>query len=271
MTESLLVSRDAGVLALTINRPARGNSLDPATIDAMRAEIEPLQADGGPVRAVLLSSTGKHFCTGADISGAREGGAGGSEGRPDGPVGHVLRSVSATANRLIRAVWDCPLPTVAVLTGRTSGLGLHLALTCDVTVAASSATFAEPFSDRGFNVDSGGSWLLPRFAGLTRAKRLLYTSEVIDAHTALDWGLVSEVRADDEVLEAAHAAARGLAARPTLAIAAMKRLLHRGLTGRLEDAMHDELLEVELTIRSDDFKEGISAFLDKRDPEFRGR
>lgn len=263
---SLLRRQDGGVLVLTIDRPERGNSLDRDTVLELVDAIGPLEADGGEVRAVLLRSEGKHFCTGADLTSA---GARGEADRP--PVGHVLRSVSSGVNRLVEAVWDCPLPVVAELTGRTSGFGLHLALACDVTVAAASATFAEPFSDRGFNVDSGGSWFLPRFVGLTRAKRLLYTSEPIDAPTALEWGLVAEVVADDEVVTRAAAVAAELAGRPTLAIAATKRLLHRSLTAELDDAMLAELLEVELSIRSDDFKEGMKAFAERREPEFRGR
>jgi 2-(1,2-epoxy-1,2-dihydrophenyl)acetyl-CoA isomerase len=225
--------------------------------------LDGLAADPGAVRAVLLRSEGKHFCTGADIDGR-----GGGE-RPS--VGHMIRSLGDGPHRLISALWNCRLPVVAELTGRSSGLGLHVALACDVTVAARSATFSEPFSDRGFNVDSGGSWLVPRFVGLSRAKQMLYLAEPVDAETALAWGLVTEVAADDDVATRAKALAVRLSTRPTFTIGTIKHLLHKHLTGSLADALDDEAAAIELTIRSDDFKEGMRAFVDKRDPDFSGR
>ncbi len=162
----VLQNLDAGVLTLTINRPDRGNAIDAATGALLIEAFDDLTSDPGEVRAVLLRSEGKHFCTGADISSA--GDRPRSDAKP--AVGHMIRSLGRGPHRLIETVFTCPVPIVAELTGRTSGMGLHLALCCDVTLAAASATFAEPFAQRGFNVDSGGSWLLPRFIGLTRAK-----------------------------------------------------------------------------------------------------
>ncbi len=174
---------------MSIDRPERGNALDGVTIDALLGVLGDLATDPGEVRAVVLRGEGRHFCTGADIGGGGDGGARAS-------IGHIARGLSTGPHLLVQRLWDCRLPVVVELTGRTSGLGLHVALTGDWTVAGESATFAEPFSDRGFNVDSGGSWLLPRLVGLTRAKRMLYTAEVVDAATAIEWGLVSQVVAD---------------------------------------------------------------------------
>jgi 2-(1,2-epoxy-1,2-dihydrophenyl)acetyl-CoA isomerase len=260
---TLLVEQREGVLTLTINRPDRGNALDGPTVDALIAVLEGLAAEPGEARAVLLRSEGRHFCTGADI-----GGAGGGK---RGAIGHMVRALGRGPHRMIELLWDCRLPVVAELTGRSSGLGLHVALTADVTVAAESATFAEPFADRGFSVDSGGSWLLPRMVGLTRAKRMLYTAEVVDAPTALEWGLVSEVVPDALVVTRAHGAAATLARQATFALGVTKGLLHRHLQDDLGAALRTESEAVELTIRSDDFKEGIRAFGEKRPPEFTGR
>lgn len=267
VASSLLHDRDGGLLTLTLNRAERGNAIDHATGAALIAAFESLAADPGDVRAVLLRSDGKHFCTGADIGGAGDRPAGG--GKPT--VGHMVRSLAQGPHRVIEAVFNCPLPVVAELTGRTSGMGLHLALACDVTVAAASATFAEPFAQRGFNVDSGGSWLLPRFVGLTRAKQLLYTGEPIDATTAEAWGLVAEVVADDAVQERARARAVALAGGATFALSTMKRLLHEGLSSDLSSSLRREAAGIELTIRSEDFKEGMRAFGEKRPPDFTGR
>jgi len=263
----LLHQRDGGVLTLTINRPSRGNAIDNETAALLIAAIDDLTAEPGDVRSVLLRSEGKHFCTGADISAAGDRPA--ADAKP--AVGHMVRSLGRGPHRLIETVWSCPIPIVAELTGRTSGMGLHLALCCDITVAAESATFAEPFAQRGFNVDSGGSWLLPRFVGLTRAKQLLYRGEPIDARTAEAWGLVTQVVADADVVGFARGAADDLATGATLAIGTMKQLLHDNLSRDLRAAMRAEASGIELTIRSDDFKEGMRAFGEKRPPEFTGR
>jgi 2-(1,2-epoxy-1,2-dihydrophenyl)acetyl-CoA isomerase len=269
MTESspLLSDLDGGVLTLTINRPDRGNAIDSATAALLIETFDDLTADPGEVRAVLLRSEGKHFCTGADISSA--GDRPRSDAKPT--VGHMVRSLGRGPHRLIETVFGCPIPVVAELTGRTSGMGLHLALCCDITVAAASATFAEPFAQRGFNVDSGGSWLLPRFVGLTRAKQLLYRGDPIDAATAFEWGLVTLVVDDADVEGHARAAANELATGATVAIGTMKQLLHDNLTRDLRSALHAEASGIELTIRSEDFKEGMRAFGEKRPPRFTGR
>jgi 2-(1,2-epoxy-1,2-dihydrophenyl)acetyl-CoA isomerase len=260
---TLIAEQVTGVLTLTINRPERGNALDGPTVDLFIDVLQDLAADPGEVRAVLLRSEGRHFCTGADIGGAGSG--------KRGAIGHMVRALGRGPHRMVELLWDCRLPVVAELTGRSSGLGLHVALTADVTVAAESATFAEPFADRGFSVDSGGSWLLPRMVGLTRAKRMLYTSEVVDAPTALEWGLVSEVVPDAMVVTRAQGVAATLARQATFALGVTKGLLHRHLQDDLGAALRSESEAVELTIRSDDFKEGIRAFGEKRPPGFTGR
>lgn len=264
---SLLRDLAEGVLTLTINRPERGNAIDGATAALLIEAFDDLTTDPGEVRAVLLRSEGKHFCTGADITSA--GDRPRSDAKPT--VGHMVRSLGRGPHRLIETVFGCPIPVVAELTGRTSGMGLHLALACDVTVAGNSATFAEPFAQRGFNVDSGGSWLLPRFVGLTRAKQLLYRAEPIDALTAEAWGLVTQVVDDGDVEGVARRAATELAAGATVAIGVMKQLLHDSLTRDLHDALAAEASGIELTIRSEDFKEGMRAFAEKRRPDFTGR
>lgn len=266
---SVLVEREEGVLTLSINRPERGNALDDDAIRRLIEALSAVTAEPGDVRAVVLRSEGKHFCTGADIGGTPRNTEGAAGSRPT--VGHMVRSLAAGPHRLVQVLWDCPLPVVAELTGRTSGLGLHVALACDVTIAAASASFAEPFGDRGFNVDSGGSWLLSRFVGLTRAKRMLYSAEPVDAATAVEWGLVAEVVHDDELPARVRAVAGDLAGRATFALSSMKTLLHRGLDGTLGEALEREAAAIELSIRSDDFKEGMRAFAERRPPRFSGR
>lgn len=262
-SESAITAEHHGsVLTITLNRPTRGNAL--RGDDAVRlAELIDQTSAETDTRAVLLRAEGKHFCTGADIGGA---------GRNDTPVnGHMVRSLARNHHRVIASVFTCRVPVVAAVQGAAMGFGLHLALAADLVVAGQRATFAEPFTERGFNVDSGGSWLLPRLVGLSRAKQMLYLAQPIDSATALSWGLISEVVEDDQVQAEGRKLAEALADRPTQAVAATKQLLHDGLGSDLHHALHAESMAVELTVRSRDFKEGMKAFMEKRPPKFTGR
>jgi 2-(1,2-epoxy-1,2-dihydrophenyl)acetyl-CoA isomerase len=261
--EGLRVEVRDEVLVVTFDRPERANALAVPQVQALLTIVRQQAAGEGP-RALLLRATGRHFCAGADLSGNR-----GTGGKP--VTGHMVRSLAAGPHALVAALWDCPVPVVAAVKGRTVGLGLHIALTADVVVAAASASFSEPFGDRGFSVDSGGSWLLPRRVGLTRASALVLAGAVIDAPTAEAWGIVTEIQADDDLDDEAWAAACRLARGPTLALSQSKRLLRRHLSTELGAALAEEALAVELCLRSDDFKEGMRAFVEKRAPEFRGR
>jgi 2-(1,2-epoxy-1,2-dihydrophenyl)acetyl-CoA isomerase len=259
------VRRDGALLIVTIDHQDVGNALSRSGAAEMAAVFDEVSSSDVATRAVLLRAAGRQFCTGADLSGERPGTA------SERPVnGHMVRGLAASHHRLVGAVFHCRVPVVAAVQGVAAGAGLHLALAADVLVAGERATFHDPFTERGFSVDSGGSWLLPRVVGLHRAKRFLYLAERLDAATALEWGLVSEVVADDDLAAVAMARAELLASRPTQALAATKRLLHDGLGSDLDQAMHAESMAVELTLRSNDFKEGMTAFAAKRPPQFTG-
>jgi 2-(1,2-epoxy-1,2-dihydrophenyl)acetyl-CoA isomerase len=256
------VERDGGVALITLDNAARGSSVSRTAASGLADALDEISFGTGDVRAVLLRSAGRHFCTGADISGAR------TDTKPI--TGHMVRSLTAGHHRLIAAVFGCRVPVVAAVHGAAIGFGLHLALAADFIVAGRTARFQELFSERGFSVDSGGSWLLPRLVGLSRAKQLIYLGESLDVGTALSWGLVAEVVDDDELDTAARRRVDVLASLPTQAIAATKRLLHDNSGVDLERALHAEAMAVELTIRGNDFKEGMTAFVEKRPPEFTG-
>lgn len=258
------LTHDGPLLTVTLNRPKRGNALSGEDATFLADTFDRV-SNGTEARAVLVRAEGRHFCTGADISG------GGSAGRKDSPTnGHMVRSLATGHHRAIASVFSCRLPVVAAVQGAAVGFGLHLALACDLVVAADAATFTEPFTDRGFSVDSGGSWLLPRLIGLSRAKRMIYLAQPVDATAAEAWGLIAERTPDAELDGRATSLARELAARPTQAVAASKRLLHDGTGSDLHQALHAESMAVELTLRSRDFKEGMKAFVQKRPAEFTG-
>ena len=162
------------------------------------------------------------------------------------------------------------MPCVSAVQGKAIGLGLHLAVVCDFVIAARDAGFVEPFCKRGFSVDSGGSFLLPRLVGLRRARQMLLRGREVDAATALDWGLIDDVVDADGLDAAALALAEELAAGPTFSLGHTKNLLNSRAPDDLASALRAEADSVEATVRSADFKEGIRAFSEKRDPIFGG-
>ncbi len=260
--------REGAVLLVTLDHQERGNALSGEAAAELADVIDDASFGAGDVRGVLIQAAGKHFCTGADVSGRRE--RGGDHGGEKPISGHMIRSLASTHHRCVASVFNCRIPVVAAVQGSAQGFGLHLALAADFVVASEQASFKDPFTDRGFSVDSGGSWLLPRLVGLTRAKQFLYLAEPLDAATALAWGLIHQVVSHGAVATVARDLTDRLAAGPTQAIAATKRLLNESGGYDLEQAMHAESMAVELTIRTADFKEGMSAFFQKRPPDFTG-
>jgi 2-(1,2-epoxy-1,2-dihydrophenyl)acetyl-CoA isomerase len=252
----------AGILVLTLARAAKGNALRQQDTEDLITEMAAVDGGDG-IRAVLLRAEGRSFCAGADLITANA-----SKDKPR--VGHMVRSLQSGPHRLIEALWDCPVPTVSAVQGPALGLGLHLAVACDFVLASSSATFAEPFCKRGFSVDSGGSFLLPRLIGIRRARQMLLRGITLDAETAADWGLIDEVVDPASLDETAFALAAELAAGPTFSLGHTKDLLNRRAHGDLAGALRAEAGSVEATLRSADFKEGMRAFMERRDPVFTG-
>jgi 2-(1,2-epoxy-1,2-dihydrophenyl)acetyl-CoA isomerase len=253
---------EGGVLVLTLARADKGNALRQQDTEDLVTEVEAV--DGGDcVRAILLRAEGKNFCLGADLVAAN------SAKEKPGP-GHMVRSLQSGPHRLIAALWDCRVPTVCAVQGPAMGLGLHLAVVCDFVLATPDATFTEPFCKRGFSVDSGGSFLLPRLIGVRRARQMLLRGSTVSAENAACWGLIDEVVGQCSLDDAVSALAVELAAGPTFSLGHTKDLLNRRARGDLAGALRAEADAVEATIRSADFKEGLRSFVERRDPEFIG-
>lgn len=249
------------VLVLTLNRPAKANALRGQDCAEMLAQINTADG-GGDVRAVLIRAAGKHFCAGADLVSAN---APGEKPR----IGHMTRDLETGPHGLISAIWNCKVPTISAVHGRAMGLGLHIAVACDFTIASTDAAFIEPFCKRGFSVDSAGSYLLPQLVGLRRARQMLLRGVTVDAATAADWGLI-DAAVEPGALEAAGMdLATELSKGPTYSLSHTKRLLNEASEG-VDDALAREALSVEATVRSSDFKEGLRAFVERRDPDFTG-
>jgi len=257
-------STNDGVLRITLDRPSHKNSLVPASVRAMVEALEAAAADDS-LRAVLLDSSGPDFCTGADVVAANpEGGE-----RPR--VGNLQRRTAVQAHRLIEMITQIQLPVVCAVRGWAAGLGCQLALAADFAVASETATFWEPFVPRGFTPDGGASWLLPRLVGVARAKSLLLLGEKVSGAQAAEWGMIHGAVADGDLDEATGALVARLAQGPTVAIGLAKSCLHSALTLSLAEAMAKEALALELSSRSKDFREGLAAFKDRREPKYEGR
>lgn len=268
LDEELLVREDEGVLWLTLNRPEAGNSITPDQRDRL-IELLADASERAEVRVVVITGTGKQFCTGADLRASRPGPAR-PEGGPERLVGDVARSIRGGAQRLVSAVLDCEKPVIGAVNGTAAGIGAHLALACDLVLAADGARFIEVFVRRGLVPDGGGAWLLPRLVGVQRAKELVFFGDDVPAAEAQRIGLVNRVVPADELEKLAIEWASRLAAGPTRALSLAKGLLNRSLDSDRDTAFREEAAAQEINMGTHDGQEGVQAFVERRDPEFRG-
>jgi 2-(1,2-epoxy-1,2-dihydrophenyl)acetyl-CoA isomerase len=258
-----------GVCWITLNRPEAGNAITASMRNRMVEWLEEASADLA-VRAVVVTGTGeKGFCTGADLR-SQEPGPPRPEGAPDRPVGEAARLIRNGWQRMIAAVLDCEKPVIAAVNATAAGGGMHLALACDLVLAAEEASFISVFVRRGIAPDAGGAYLLPRLIGIQRAKELFFFGEELPAQEAARLGLVNRVVPRTELHALASEWAARLARGPTRAIAAAKYLTNRSLESDRAAAFWDEAVAQELVVGTDDCREGLRAFAERRQPTFRG-
>jgi 2-(1,2-epoxy-1,2-dihydrophenyl)acetyl-CoA isomerase len=266
---TLLRQVDGGTVWLTLNRPDVGNALTP---DQRNTLIDLLhEADlNAAVRAIVIASTGKHFCTGADLR-APQPQMEQTEPDVDPPPGTVMRVLADGAQRLVAAVLDCQKPVVAAVNGTAAGIGAHLALACDLVVASEEASFIEVFVRRGILPDGGGCYLLPRIIGMQRAKELVMLGDRLNAADAFTFGMVNRVVPAAELEATTAELATRLAEGPTIALGLAKRLLNRSLDVDRASAFFEESMAQELVTRSEDATEGVASYVERRPTSFRGR
>jgi 2-(1,2-epoxy-1,2-dihydrophenyl)acetyl-CoA isomerase len=264
-TEGLDVTLDGGVLHLRLDRPDKRNAISDEMQDALIGSVDAAGRDEA-VRVVLISGAGEHFCSGFDWV-TRNTGSG-----PDRPrVGSIQRRLPAQAHRLIPLLLTTQTPVVCRVQGWCAGIGLNIALAADFTVAADDTRFWMPFADRGFTPDSGATWLLPRRIGEVRAREMLLLARVVEANEARDWGMVHRIVPSAELDATVDDLVSQLASSATVAVGLTKWLINHGREIALHDHLHNEAFGLELSSRSEDFREGLAAFREKRDPEFDGR
>ena len=247
-----------GVARLTLNRPDRLNSF---TVE-MHEEVADALGDLGDARVLVLTGAGRGFCAGQDL---------GDRAVAPGQAVDLGESVEKRYNPLVKRLTSLPMPVIARVNGVAAGAGANIALACDVVIAAKSAKFIQSFANIGLIPDSGGTWVLPRLIGQARALGLALTGEPLPAEKAAEWGLIWKAVEDDQL----DAEVDGLAARfaqaPTLGLARIKTMIRESWGHSLDeelDLQRDAMRELGY---SDDYREGVAAFMEKRTPKFTGK
>jgi enoyl-CoA hydratase/carnithine racemase len=258
MTEVQLDDRDA-VRTITLDRPGSRNGL---TVEICRRITAGVRDAPEAVRAIVLTGANGAFCSGLDLKEAMQ------RGLQPGP--ELERGLREDFHGAIRALVESPRPTIALVDGAAAGFGCDLALACDLRVASDRAVFGEIFVKRGLMPDGGGTWHLPRIVGLGRALELLLTGELVAAEEAHRIGLANRIYPHGEVAARTHELAAAIAKGPPLVHRAVKQAVYGGLAGDLAAALDREAVDQLALLGSQDFREGVSAFLEKRPPRFTG-
>ncbi|QVM89028.1 2-(1,2-epoxy-1,2-dihydrophenyl)acetyl-CoA isomerase [Pseudomonas entomophila] len=252
---------DDGVAALSLNRPEQLNSFNTAMHLEVREALKQVR-QSERARVLLLTAEGRGFCAGQDLSDRNVA--------PGADMPDLGQSIEQFYNPLVRSLRDLPLPVVCAVNGVAAGAGANLPLACDLVLAARSASFIQAFCKIGLVPDSGGTWLLPRLVGMTRAKALTMLGERLSAEQAEQWGLIHRVVDDGALRDEALKLARQLATQPTYGLALVKRALNQSFDNRFDEQLELERDLQRLAGRSEDYREGVSAFMNKRTPVFKG-
>lgn len=259
----LLVEKIDGVCLITLNRPDKLNAFNDELsfqlIDALKSAEKDAE-----VRAVVITGAGRGFCSGQDLANRKFSDA--SESRPS-----LSESIRRRYNPMVIRIRRMEKPVIAAVNGVAAGAGSSLALACDLRVVAENASFIQSFTKVGLVPDSGATFILPRLIGATKAFELMLSAGKLEAKEACQLGLVNKLVPQDKVLEEAMSWAKELAKGPTKAFGLSKRALNEAIFADLEERLEYEAHMQEIAGRSDDFQEGVTAFLDKRQPIYKGK
>ena len=267
LADEVLYALSGHIATITLNAPERMNTISSAMLDQLCERL--LQADRDPMaRCIVLTGAGRAFCAGLDMTAqmsAPKGALGGlsSEGGASGELD--LRFTPPTV------LHQLDTPVICALNGGAAGYGLDLALGCDIRIAADTAKLNPGFAKRGILPESGGTWLLPRMVGYAKAAEIAFTGRTLTAAEAAELGIVNRVVPAAEFAEAVAAMAAEIAANAPLAIRAIKRMMRAAETETFDQHVHHVFLQLLPLLRTDDFREAITAYMEKRTPEFRGK
>jgi len=257
----LIVDECDGVLTLTLNRPERLNAISGPMLAALSAELDRANTDP-QIRVVVLTGAGRGFCAGLDLK-ARADGEGG-EGATDLRLFDLHHTFPLVLHRMDK-------PVICALNGPAAGYGMDMALGCDIRIASDRAKLGAVFVRRGVLPESGGTWYLPRLVGWAKAAEIAFMGDVLDADRSLELGLVNRVVPHDDLMTEVAAVAARIASNAPYSVQATKRMMRLGMDETFETAVDHTYLQLRPMFTSEDFREGMTAFLERRDPEFRGR
>ena len=261
-TDELLVERGDGVLTITLNRPDRLNAISGPMLGALSETLQEANIDP-EVRVVVMTGAGRGFCAGLDLKDQMSG-----NGVSAGSRGYRLfdlhNSPPIVINRMDK-------PMICALNGAAAGYGMDMALGCDIRIASEHAKMGAVFAKRGVLPESGGCWYLPRLLGWAKAAEVAFLGDVLDAQRSLELGLVNKVVPHDELMPETMKVARQIANNAPLSVQSTKRMMRLGMEESFEAAVDHIYLQLLPLFQSDDFKEGLAAFAERRDPAFKGR
>ena len=256
----IIVENKDHIASITLNRPERLNAISGEMLTRLSETL--LECDHDPdVRVILLTGAGRGFCAGLDLKDVASGSA-----DVQGATGAL--KIGQLPPFVLHRI---DTPVVCALNGPASGYGMDLALGCDIRIAAESGKLAAAFTRRGVLPESGGTWLLPRLVGWAKAAEIIFTGRTLSAEQCLELGLVSRVVSDEMLMKETLTLAREIAESAPMAVQASKRMMRMGLSEEFGDHIHHVYLQLLPLFRSQDFKEGMGAFLEKRVPKFEGR
>lgn len=262
-SEHLIYTKNEGIATMTFNRPDKLNAFTPEMYRRM-VEIFKSIATDNEVRVFVITGTGRAFCVGADVKSLEQGFTRKPEDMPKDMAeakGELLTVLLQKTNK----------PVIAAINGVTAGGGFEIACACDIRIASEKATFSTVFVRRGILPTLGSTYFLPRLMGVDKACELIWTGDLIDAKEAKNIGLVTRVVPHDELLTETQELALKMAKGPPLAISKAKQVIYTGLSMDLDSALDDVIREVAILSQSEDHREAVRAFLEKREPVFRGR
>lgn len=258
--ETVIIERAADIATVRLNRPSKYNALNQRLLDSLHEAATELSFDD-EVRAVILTGEGKAFCAGGDLKAI-------NEAEPEQP-GRAFWRLAGRFHEAVKELRSMDKPTIAAINGPAAGGGFSLALACDLRVMSDSAFLKIGYVQNGLSIDGGGSFTLPRLVGLGQAMEIAFLDEKIGANRALDIGLVNRVAAADELLDEVHELANRLAEMPTGAIGRAKRLFNASFQNTLEKQLELEREAITEAGNSEEGREGMNAFFEKRKPNYR--